>query len=266
MNKELVQERFGANAANYVGSTVHAKGASLEGLVNAVQPDSSWTGVDIATGAGHTAIAFAPHVSHMLATDLTEEMLEQVRKLVKDKGLGNVDTAHADAEALPFQDNTFDLVTCRIAPHHFPDIAKFVSEAHRVLKPGGSFALVDNVSPDASTTPGFGDTELQEAAQSYNTFEKIRDPSHGRAWTPAEWLDCMQKAGFGVTHQELLDKAMSFKAWCKNQSVPEDKVPGLAEMLRNASPAFAAYIRPVEKDDGDIGFTIIEFLAVARKS
>ena len=145
MNKELVQQRFGANAANYVGSTVHAKGASLEGLVNAAQPDSSWTSVDIATGGGHTAIAFAPHVSHMLATDLTEEMLEQVRKLVKEKGLGNVDTAHADAEAMPFDDGAFDLVTCRIAPHHFPDIPKFMAECHRVLKPGGKFALVDNV-------------------------------------------------------------------------------------------------------------------------
>ena len=265
MNKELVQQRFGANAANYVGSTVHAKGASLEGLVNAVQPDSSWTGVDIATGAGHTAIAFAPHVSHMLATDLTEEMLEQVRKLVKEKGLGNVDTAHADAEAMPFEDGAFDLVTCRIAPHHFPDIAKFVAECHRVLKPGGKFALVDNVSPDSTTTPGFNDAELQEAAASYNTFEKVRDPSHGRAWTPTEWLDCMTATGFQVTHQELLDKAMSFKAWCKNQSVPEDLVPGLAEMLNQATPAFSAYIRPVEKDDGDIGFTIIEFLAVAKK-
>ncbi len=47
----------------------------------------------------------------MLATDLTEEMLEQVRKQVKEKGLGNVDTAHADAEAMPFEDQTFDLVT-----------------------------------------------------------------------------------------------------------------------------------------------------------
>ncbi len=48
---------------NYVGSHVHAKGASLAGLVSAVQPEASWSCVDIATGAGHTAIAFAPPAS-----------------------------------------------------------------------------------------------------------------------------------------------------------------------------------------------------------
>ena len=60
MNKSLVQQQFGANAANYVGSTVHAKGASLAGLVEAVQPEAHWSCIDVATGAGHTAIAFAP--------------------------------------------------------------------------------------------------------------------------------------------------------------------------------------------------------------
>lgn len=265
MNKSLVQQQFGANAANYVGSTVHAKGASLAGLVEAVRPENNWSCLDVATGAGHTALAFAPHVAHVLATDLTEEMLEQVRKLVAEKGLANVDTAHADAEALPFEDGQFDLVSCRIAPHHFPDIAKFVAESHRVLKPGGTFALVDNVSPDTMTTPGHDTADLQDAAARYNEFEKIRDPSHGRAWTPNEWLQCLETTGFTVTHHELLDKAMSFKAWCKNQSVPQQTIPRLADMLKNAAPAFAAYIRPEERED-DIGFTIIELLAVAQKS
>ncbi|MGI9423359.1 MAG: hypothetical protein ACR2PA_09200, partial [Hyphomicrobiaceae bacterium] len=62
----------------------------------------------------------------------------------------------------------------------------------------------------------------------------------------------------------LLDKAMSFNAWCRNQSVPSETVPRLASMLKDASPAFAAYIRPLDETD-DIGFTIVELLAVAKK-
>ncbi len=266
MNKTLVQQQFGANAANYVGSHVHAKGASLAGLVAAVRPQAHWRCVDIATGAGHTAIAFAPHVAHMLASDLTVEMLEQVRKQVTEQGLGNVATAHGDAEAMPFEDAAFDLVTCRIAPHHFPNIAKFVSEAHRVLKPGGTFALVDNVSPDSETTPGFSDEDLAEAAQTYNAFEKIRDPSHGRAWTPKEWRNCIGEAGLEITHWEFLDKSMDFAAWCKTMSVPAETVPRLAQMLRDASPAFAAYIRPRFDGDNAAGFTIMELLTIAKKA
>ena len=228
--------------------------------------------LDLGCGEGrHVISAYVEANVHSIGVDLSMDDLRTTRERFQSFCEPNNEAkafglSSASALCLPFADDTFDKVICSEVLEHIPEYHGALREIERVLKPGGSFALVDNVSPDASTTPGFGDTELQEAAQSYNTFEKIRDPSHGRAWTPAEWLDCMQKAGFGVTHQELLDKAMSFKAWCKNQSVPEDKVPGLAEMLRNASPAFAAYIRPVEKDDGDIGFTIIEFLAVARKS
>ncbi|MFY0614893.1 MAG: methyltransferase domain-containing protein [Hyphomicrobiaceae bacterium] len=264
MSKELVKELFGANAANYVVSNVHAKGASLARLVELVGPAADWQGLDIATGGGHTALVFAPHVKHMIASDLTREMLDQVEKQVTDKGIDNVGTQVADAEALPFDDGQFNLVTCRIAPHHFPDIPKFVAEAFRVLKPGGTFALVDNAAPDEVTNPDFDTADLAEAAATYNNFEKIRDPSHGRAWTASEWLECIDDAGFNIEHTEILPKKMSFDAWINNMSVPAEKVPGLAAMLHDAKPAFAAYIQKREDDNG-LGFTIAELLVIGRK-
>jgi ubiquinone/menaquinone biosynthesis C-methylase UbiE len=265
MSKELVQKLFGANAANYVVSDVHAKGASLARLVEIVAPKPDWQGLDIATGGGHTALVFAPHVQRMIASDLTREMLDQVDKQVAEKGLGNVETKEADAENLPFEDASFDLVTCRIAPHHFPDIPKFVAEVHRVLKRGGVFALVDNAAPDEVTNPGFSEAELADAAATYNTFEKIRDPSHGRAWTAGEWLSCIDDAGFEIQHTEILPKKMVFDTWIKNMSVPAEKVPGLEKMLADAKPAFAAYIQRREDDKG-LGFTIAELMVVARKA
>ena len=69
--KSLNQAQFGANAANYASSPVHAKGASLDRMVELAAPQASWRGLDIATAAGHTAFAFAPHVLEMTATDLT---------------------------------------------------------------------------------------------------------------------------------------------------------------------------------------------------
>ncbi len=173
MTKSLVQQQFGAHAAAYATSTVHAKGASLARLVDLVRPEKHWRALDIATGAGHTAAAFAPHIAHVIASDITAEMLAEARKLATSKGFANMETATADAQALPFPDAQFDLVTSRIAPHHFPDVGAFVREVHRVLRPGGTFALVDNIAPDAESTPGFSADELERAASAYNAFEKV---------------------------------------------------------------------------------------------
>ncbi|MFV0297680.1 MAG: class I SAM-dependent methyltransferase [Hyphomicrobiaceae bacterium] len=265
MSKDLVQQQFGANAANYLTSAVHAKGASLARLVELVGPKDDWIALDIATGAGHTAAVFAPHVVKVTASDLTPQMLEQVKKLAAEKGIGNMDTAIADAEALPFPDRSFDLVTCRIAPHHFPNIPRFLSEVQRVLKTGGTFALVDNVSPDTETAPGFTVAELSDAAKAYNAFEKLRDPSHGRALATSEWLDLMAAAGLKVAHHEHAPKAMDFASWVKTMNVPAGDVPTLAAMLDNASPALKAYLKPTHAD-GKRGFTLTELIAIARRT
>lgn len=264
MSKELVQQQFGANAAAYLTSTVHAKGASLARLVELVAPKADWVALDVATGAGHTAAVFAPHVTKVVASDLTPEMLVQVEKLIAEKSLANMETAIADAEALPFADQTFDLVTCRIAPHHFSSIKTFLAEARRVLKSGGTFALVDNVSPDAETTPGFGEAELAEAAAGYNAFEKLRDPSHGRALATAEWLALMAEVGLELRHREHAPKAMDFQSWVKTMNVPAATVPQLADMLDGAGPALKAFLKPTN-DAGRRGFTLDELIAIARR-
>ena len=264
MSKELVQQQFGANAAAYLTSTVHAKGASLARLVELVGPGRDWVALDVATGAGHTAAQFAPHVARVIASDLTPEMLVQSKKLAAEKGLANMETALADAEALPFPDQTFDLVTCRIAPHHFPSIALFLSESYRVLKPGGTFAVVDNVSPDAETTPGFSAAELRDAGLAYNAFEKVRDPSHGRALATAEWLELMAEVGLELVHREHAPKAMDFTSWVKTMNVPAATVPRLEAMLDDASPALKAFLRPTN-DGGKRGFMLDELIAVARR-
>jgi len=264
MSKTLVQQQFGANAANYSTSAVHAKGASLGRLVELVKPGKDWIVLDVATGAGHTAAAFAPHVTKVVASDLTPEMLTEARKLAAAKGLANMETAAADAEHLPFGDQSFDLVTCRIAPHHFPDVAAFVGESRRVLKPGGIFALVDNVSPDRHTAPGFSEGEYAEAAATYDAFEKLRDPSHGRALSTVEWLDLMAARGLTLLHKEHAPKAMEFAAWCKNMAVEDETVLRLRSILASVSPALQSYLQPRPEND-KLTFTLFELIALARK-
>jgi ubiquinone/menaquinone biosynthesis C-methylase UbiE len=264
MNKTLVQQQFGAHAAAYATSTVHAKGASLGRLVELVGPQRHWQALDVATGAGHTAAAFAPHVARAVASDLTEELLQEAAKLAASKGLANMETARADAEALPFADAGFDLVTCRIAPHHFPDIPAFVGEVWRVLKAGGTFALVDNIAPDNLSTPGFSGPELRDAALTYNAFEKIRDPSHGRCLGMAECSEVLSDTGFEIVHTERLPKDMEFEPWAERLGADAATIARLRSMLTEGAPALQAFLKP-RLVEGKLWFTLDEAIVIARK-
>jgi len=251
MNKSLVQEQFGKTAATYLTSTPHALGKSLERLVSLTSPQKHWHGLDIATGGGHVAYVFAPHVARMWATDITQEMLDLVKAEAHKRGLANIRTAYAKAEALPFEDNSFDIVTCRIAPHHFDSIQEFLAEAHRVLKPDGLFAVVDNVVPQGSV----GDY--------VNAFERFRDPSHLRAWTMDEWRAALKSHGFAIVHEEQLAKKMEFKSWANRH---DDTMQALLRsMLDQVTPDVRATLEPQGSGAG-LTFRLCEGLFINKRT
>lgn len=246
------QQQFGANAANYATSEVHAKGASLGRMVELVDTNPEWRALDIATAAGHTAFAFAPHVAHVVASDATAEMLDVAAGVAADQGVTNASFEYADAHDLPFDDASFDLVTCRIAPHHFQDPATFVAEAARVLRPGGVFAVVDNLAP-----------EDPETAVWCDDFERRRDHSHLRCLPISEWLAHIKAAGFRDTSVETMGKLMKFVPWADNMSVPDDVRQALLADLAGADDAVIEWLRP------DLGaepsFVLTEGIFVAHK-
>ena len=264
MSKQKVQQQFGANAAAYATSPVHAKGYSLARLVEITQPQPDWRVLDVATAAGHTAFAFAPHVAHVIASDLTPEMLTVAADLAAEKGLPNVSFEPADAEALPYEAATFDLVTCRIAPHHFPDIQQFINEAARVLKPGGLLAVVDNIVPGTHLR-GKKARLINEAGNYVNAFEKLRDPSHGRCWSISEWERGFAQAGFTVQHQELLHKEMEFAPWAARMQVSREDTIRLKAMLVQAPTAVSDFLTPQISNDR-ITFRLTELLVVGKLS
>lgn len=237
---DLVRQQFGANAANYATSPVHAKGASLDLLVTALDVDPGWRALDVATAAGHTAFALAPHLAEVVASDVTPEMLEVARDQAAERGLTNVTFETADAESLPFGDASFDVVTCRIAPHHFPNPDRFVAEAARVLRPGGRFGLVDNVVPDDAVAADFA-----------NDWERRRDPSHLRCLSVDEWLGLATDAGFAIVHSELVAKRMVFTTWVDNMNVAPDLRLQLLGELEDAPDSAREFLRPELGDRGD---------------
>ena len=231
-SKTLSKERYNQYAQGYVNSKTHASGFDLERLLTLAQPQKDWTVLDIATGGGHTALRFAPFVKQVIASDLTPNMLEAAKAHIIEKGVTNVDFQLADAENLPFEANHFDLVTCRIAPHHFPDVFKFVQESYRVLKAGGIFLVQDHVLPDSEKDGRYVDA-----------FEKLRDPSHNRAFAEYEWTGTFLDAGFTVEHTEQLTKQHEFIPWAERQGCSPDVIQRLEVLLAQAPPVAKAWMQ-----------------------
>jgi SAM-dependent methyltransferase len=264
MAPSRVETQFGRHAAEYATSPVHAQGASLQRVLELLEAQPQWHVLDVATGAGHMAAALAPYVARVVAADLTPQMLEEARKLAAARGLENFVAVRADAAALPFASESFDVVTCRIAAHHFADPHAFAVEACRVLRDGGRLALVDNVAPDRAIFPAAAGADLADAAASYNGFEKLRDPSHGRCLGLEEWRELLTGAGFVVTHCERLAKEMDLRPWADRMGASPATRERLASLLRGSAGLLRAFLAPRE-EDGRLHFTLHEGIVVAAR-
>lgn len=241
--KRDVQQQFGNNANSYVSSPIHKDGKDLLMMVEMAEVNGQQWLLDIATGGGHTANAFAPLVKKVTALDLTAEMLAAAESFITVNGHSNVEFVRGDAENLPFPDDSFDIVTCRIAPHHFPNVDLFIKEVYRVLKPNGQFLLDDNVVP-----------ESEEYDQFYNKIEKLRDYSHFRAWKKTEWIKKLEESGLEIFEWYRFEKTFRFEPWCANMKLPEPEKNNLTQLLLKTSKEIKQKFSILIEDDKIISF------------
>lgn len=252
--KHLSRERFARHAAAYVTSESHARGADLSRLVELAAPEASWEVLDVATGGGHTAIALAPLVARVVALDLTPEMLTAAADHARGRGVTGIEFVVGDAESLPFPDASFDLVTCRIAAHHFPDVPRFLAEVARVLRPGGRLALQDQCVP------------AQPAAGAFlNLFERVRDPSHACAYSQEAWHTMLARAGFVVDAAEQHETRHLVASWAARQECSPEVVVRLHELLDQAPDGARMWARP-EGEGADRAFVIRHVLIAAHRA
>jgi ubiquinone/menaquinone biosynthesis C-methylase UbiE len=222
--KQLAQAQFAGSAQRFVESKLHREGADLQRMVELAALSGSERVLDVATGGGHAALAFAKHAREVVASDLTPRMLEVAAQFIAHSGQHNVQFQKADAEAMPFAAAEFDVVTARIAPHHFPNPARFVAEVARVLKPGGRFILDDNMAPEDDELDAF-----------MNDFERWRDPSHVRALKLSQWQTLCEQSGLRVQHVDpLTTKVYQYAEWTERMRLPAQQTAALAEWLKAA--------------------------------
>jgi len=239
--KGAVAAQFGAVAERYRTSAVHAGGADLTQLVRFADLRGDERVLDAGSGAGHTALALAVGAAHVTAVDLSAAMLAQGRQLAHERGLHNIDFEIGDIEALTFGDSSFDLVASRYSAHHWPHPIRALREIHRVLQPGGRLLIADIVSWDDAVV----DTHLQ-------AIELLRDPSHVRDHTTAQWLAMLTEAGFRAEVRYTWTLRLQFEEWTQRMATPLAAVAMLRTLLTHAP----AEVRTQLQVEVDCSFTL----------
>lgn len=253
--KARVREQFGATAQAYVTSRRHASGRDLDRLVELAECRAEDEALDIATGGGHTALALAPHVHRVVASDLTPKMLEAAEGFIRGNGISNVTFAIAEAENLPFDDAGFDIVSCRIAPHHFADVPAFCREVARVLRAGGRFVLIDSWAAEDDDLDRF-----------INDIEWRRDRSHARSYRLSEWRAMVGATGLLVDIVEPFERRHEFAEWTARSRMDPTERAELVRLMRDAPVRIRQFFDIGVTPDGDIdSFIDHKFLLRARK-
>ncbi len=255
--KRTSAEQFDQQASHYNAQWNKWSEASLNWLLDHSASTKDDRVLDVATGTGFTALAFASRVKEVVGLDVSDGMLGQARANAEKESVSNVTFEKGAAESLPFPDATFDRVTCRVAPHHFLSVQRFCSEAYRVLKPGGRLLIADTGVPDG----------LPEVDAWQNRVEAIRDTSHVRNYSLSEWRNLVTTAGFHVEESAELeeDAQVSMEDWMKKSGCLGQAAAEVRQMFAEAS-SDARRIFSIEPRDGaDFVFRWLRVVLAARR-
>ena len=180
----------------YRDSTAHREGADLDLVVE--WAEGAATALDVATGGGHVARRLREAGINVVSTDPAPGMQPDVI---------------CRAEELPFADDTFDVVACRVAAHHFEDIGSAVAEMARVSR--DRVIVVDNL---------FLDDVAEEA-------DRLRDPSHVRNYSEQEWRDLFEAAMLRVEEVRRMPKPIELEPWLERAGTPAGDANRVRELL-----------------------------------
>jgi SAM-dependent methyltransferase len=159
-----------------------------------------------------------------------------------------------EAEHLPYPDEAFDLVTSRIAMHHFPDPLGPAREMARVCRPGGHVAIIDITSSDNA-----------EVAAAHNRLERLRDPSHARSMHIAELRQMAEATGLDTVRTSVADVEVHVETWMDLTDTPQDaRVTIRQAMEADLAGGAPTGMRPSCKD-GELVFSHAWVILVGRK-
>lgn len=252
--QKAAREQFAKQSGRYGRGHILEKVDDLRAAVGMIRLPTKAKVLDIATGAGHTGLFFASLGHDVTMADIAQPMLDLAALTAAERGF-LVTTRLHPAENLPYADATFDLVTCRIAAHHFSSPPDFVRETARALKPGGWLLLID----------GSVDDDQPEAEEWLHRVEKLRDPSHHRLLTPRAWRSLCEGGGLRVVHAALTPfKQPDLNWYFDAAATPPDNRRQVLELVATASAGIRQLFR-LSVEDGKIVWWWQRLTLIARR-
>jgi ubiquinone/menaquinone biosynthesis C-methylase UbiE len=252
--QQAAQEQFAKQSQRYGKGHILAEISDVAAAIARIELPAPARVLDVATGGGHTGIYLASLGHHVTLADLAEPMLAGARAAAAERGL-SVETRQHPAEEFPYEDGCFDLVTCRVAAHHFSSPAAFIAETARVLVPGGWFLLIDGSVEDGQP----------EAEEWIHRVEVLRDPSHHRFLTPSGWSELCERAGLAVRSAELFSfKQPDLEWYFETAATTAQNRTAVRDLIAQA-PASARSVFRLAEENGTTVWWWPRLTLIARK-
>jgi ubiquinone/menaquinone biosynthesis C-methylase UbiE len=249
----IVRQAFTQQAQAYAATPTIADPSRLNRLIQAVHPQPGDRVLDVATGPGYVAMAFAQAGCEVIGIDLTEAPLALAEQMRHERGLTNLRFRFGDAEHLPFEEQTFDIVVSRFALHHCLDPRLVLAEMTRVCRIQGIVAVEDLVV-----------SEYPRRAAYQNSFEQLRDPSHTRALPISEFLALFTSCDLEVEQVYTDDLVPAVEAWLARAQTPAEQAAMVRDLITQDELNDLSGARPFHRD-GEMYFHQRTAAFVGRK-
>ena len=224
------KEQFNNQAKFYSSSKTFSAGESLDILSNLFNKKKLESGLDIGTGAGFAAFELSKSCEKVEATDISEGMINEAKKIMKERKINNLKFNICSAEELNYSDKEFDIVTCRTAAHHFLDVEKFCSEVHRVLKDEGEFIIVDTITSDQIKLNNW-----------HQEVELIRDKSHIKNLSLIEWKNILKISKFSFLDIIQSRVTMNLNDWMERSGTSDKDKKILKDKFKNSDEKIKSF-------------------------
>lgn len=252
-HKKTVRQEFTQQAQAYASNPVVADATRLERLVDMVRPAAGARVLDVATGPGYVAMAFAEAGCEVVGLDLTEAPLAIAEQTRQKRGLTRLSFQVGDAEQMPFEARSFDIVVSRLALHHWEEPQRMLQEMVRVCRSRGLVVIEDLVA-----------SEIPSRADYQNHFERLRDPSHTRALPIRELIGLLTDCGLEVEQIATGALSQDVERWLANSHTPPERAAQVRALLERDEREDLSGTQPF-RQEGRLHFRQRMATFVARK-